>query len=100
ARRLTGGGVTANCVHPGVVATNLLPRWLRVLKPLVSRVIFDSERGAQTTLHLALASEVSGISGHYFDENQIARPAAPLANDVELQELLWQRSVEWVGVAA
>src|SRR5262249_14554749 len=33
ARRLARTGITANCLHPGVVATNLLPRWLRIIKP-------------------------------------------------------------------
>jgi retinol dehydrogenase 12 len=98
ARRLSGTRVCANCLHPGVVATNLLPRWLRVVKPLISRVIFDSERGARTTLHLALSGEVAGISGRYFDENQVAQPAAPLANDLQLQDSLWQMSARWVGV--
>ncbi|MGA2861970.1 MAG: SDR family NAD(P)-dependent oxidoreductase [Steroidobacteraceae bacterium] len=50
ARRLSGTRVCANCLHPGVVATNLLPRWLRVVKPLISRVIFNSERGARTSV--------------------------------------------------
>jgi NAD(P)-dependent dehydrogenase (short-subunit alcohol dehydrogenase family) len=99
ARRLSGTRVCANCLHPGVVATNLLPRWLRVVKPLISRVIFNSERGARTSLHLALSDEVAGISGCYFDENQVPRAAAPLANDVQLQESLWQRSARWVGVS-
>ena len=81
-----------------MVATNLLPWWLRVVKPLISRVIFDSERGARTTLHLALSDEVAGISGRYFDENQVPRPAAPLANDLRLQESLWQMSARWAGV--
>jgi NAD(P)-dependent dehydrogenase (short-subunit alcohol dehydrogenase family) len=99
ARRLSGTRVCANCLHPGVVATNLLPRWLRVVKPLISRVIFNSERGARTSLHLALSDEVAGISGCYFDENQVPRAAAPLANDVQLQESLWQTSAGWVGVS-
>jgi NAD(P)-dependent dehydrogenase (short-subunit alcohol dehydrogenase family) len=100
ARRLSGTRICANCLHPGVVATNLLPRWLRVVKPLISRVIFDPERGARTTLHLALSGEVAGISGRYFDENQMPQPAAPLANDVQLQESLWQMSARWAGVPA
>jgi retinol dehydrogenase 12 len=100
ARRLSGTRRCANCLHPGVVATNLLPWWLRVVKPLISRVVFDPERGARTTLHLALATEVAGISGRYFDENQVPRPAAPLANDLQLQESLWQTSARWAGVPA
>jgi retinol dehydrogenase-12 len=100
ARRLSGTRICVNCLHPGVVATNLLPRWLRVVKPLISRVIFSPERGARTTLHLALSSELAGISGRYFDEHQLPQPAAPLANDLQLQESLWQMSARWVGVPA
>ena len=98
ARRLSGSGVCVNCLHPGVVATNLLPRWLRLIKPLLSPVILDAERGARTTLYLALAREAAGVSGRYFDEHQNPRAAAPLANDLELQESLWQRSALWTGV--
>jgi retinol dehydrogenase-12 len=100
ARRLSGTRICANCLHPGVVATNLLPRWLRVVKPLISRVIYNPERGARTTLYLALSSEVAGVSGRYFDEHQVPQPAAPLANDVPLQESLWQMSAQWAGVPA
>jgi NAD(P)-dependent dehydrogenase (short-subunit alcohol dehydrogenase family) len=97
ARRMAGTDITVNCLHPGVVATNLLPRWLRVIKPLITRVIFDAERGARTTVYLALDQSVAGITGRYFDENQIPRAAAALANDVELQESLWRMSTEWTG---
>jgi retinol dehydrogenase 12 len=99
ARRLAGTRICVNCLHPGVVATNLLPRWLRLAKPLFSHVI-DVERGARTTLHLALADEVAGITGRYFDERQQAVPAAPLANDEQLQESLWSMSCLWAGVPA
>jgi len=98
ARRLEGTGTTANCLHPGVVASNLLPRWLRTIKPLLSPVIFDVERGARTTLHVALSGELAGASGRYFDEHQRAQPAAALANDVPLQEALWKASADWVGL--
>ena len=100
ARRLAGRGITANCLHPGVVATNLLPRWLQAIKPLISWVMFDAERGARTTLHVALAGELHDVSGRYFDEHQKEQPPAPLARDVELQDRLWMQSAEWVGVPA
>jgi len=98
ARRWSQTRICANCLHPGVVASNLLPWWLRVVKPLISRVIFDCERGARTTLQLALSNEIAGISGRYFDENQLPRPAAALANDVQLQDSLWRLSAQWTGV--
>jgi NAD(P)-dependent dehydrogenase (short-subunit alcohol dehydrogenase family) len=97
ARRMAGTDITVNCLHPGVVATNLLPRWLRVIKPLITEVMFDAERGARTTVYLALDPSVAGITGRYFDEYQVPRAASPLANDVELQESLWRMSAEWTG---
>jgi retinol dehydrogenase-12 len=97
ARRLAGTGISVNCLHPGVVATNLLPRWLRIVKPLITKVMFDAERGARTSIYLALDPGVAGRSGSYFDEYQLPRAASPLANDVELQESLWKKSAEWTG---
>jgi NAD(P)-dependent dehydrogenase (short-subunit alcohol dehydrogenase family) len=100
ARRLKGTGISVNCLHPGVVKTNLLPRWVQLIKPLLSPVILDDERGAQTTIHLALADSVAGISGVYFDENQIPQPGAPSALDEALQESLWAASCQWTGLAS
>jgi len=99
ARRLSTTRICVNCLHPGVVATHLLPAWLRVIKPLFGRSMFDAERGARTTVHLALADSVAGVSGRYFDEHQNPQPASLLANDVQLQELLWSMSCLWTGVA-
>ncbi len=97
ARRMAGTGISVNCLHPGVVATNLLPPWLRLIKPLFTRVTFDAERGARTTTYLALDQAAAGVSGRYFDECQLPRTASALANDIELQESLWTRSAEWTG---
>lgn len=100
ARRLAGSGVTVNCLHPGIVATNLLPRWLELVRPLFRRVIFDATRGARTTLQLALSPDVAGVSGAYFDEQGIPRTPSPLALDQTLQDALWERSLRWTGLSA
>lgn len=97
ARRLAGSDISVNCLHPGVVATNLLPRWLRLIKPLFTQVVFDAERGARTTVYLALDPSVGGITGCYFDEYQLPRSASALANDLEMQESLWNMSAVWTG---
>jgi NAD(P)-dependent dehydrogenase (short-subunit alcohol dehydrogenase family) len=102
ARRLAAGSarVTVNCLHPGVVATNLLPPWLRLIKPLISPNIIDAERGARTTLYLALSQEVAGVSGRYFDEHQKEQRALESAYDVVQQEALWDASERWVRESA
>jgi NAD(P)-dependent dehydrogenase (short-subunit alcohol dehydrogenase family) len=97
ARRMAGTGISVNSLHPGVVATNLLPPWLRVIKPLITRVMFDAERGARSSIYLALDEAVAGVTGRYFDEYQQPRAAAALAEDVSLQESLWNASAAWTG---
>jgi retinol dehydrogenase 12 len=99
ARRLEGHDITVNCLHPGVVASNLLPRWLRAYYRLTGRPMIDAERGACTSLYLALSAEVAGLSGRYFDEQQRERPASALARDVQQQELLWEASERWTGLS-
>ena len=90
--------VTAHCLHPGIVHTHLLPAWLRLLKPLISRGMIDAQAGAQTLLHLALHPDAGALHGCYLDEHQqIATPSA-LARDVALQEALWSRSLRWTGL--
>lgn len=100
ARRFAGTRITANCLHPGVVATNLLPGWLRAIKPFITRTMVDAERGARTSLYVALSNKLTGQSGHYFNEHDEIRPAAGLATDVHLQDYLWQTSARWTGVRA
>ena len=90
--------ISAHCLHPGIVHTHLLPAWLRLLKPLISRGMIDAQAGAQTLLHLALHPDAGALHGCYLDEHQqIATPSA-LARDVALQEALWSRSLRWTGL--
>ena len=97
ARRLAGTSITSNCLHPGVVATHLLPVWLRAVKPLITRVIFDPDRGARTTLHVALSPEIAAVSGAYFDEYQQIQSVSALADNVQRQEELWSLSERWTA---
>jgi NAD(P)-dependent dehydrogenase (short-subunit alcohol dehydrogenase family) len=95
ARQLEGSGTSANCLHPGIIASNLLPRWMLRVLGLVRGQLFDPARGARTTLHLALSAGLNGANGLYFDEHAQPRQASALARDVAQQDELWRRSVEW-----
>jgi NAD(P)-dependent dehydrogenase (short-subunit alcohol dehydrogenase family) len=95
ARQLQGSGVTANCLHPGIIRSNLLPRWMLHLLGLVRGQLFDPARGARTTLHLTLAPDPAGANGVYFDENAKPKEASVLARDITLQDELWRRSLRW-----
>jgi NAD(P)-dependent dehydrogenase (short-subunit alcohol dehydrogenase family) len=98
ATQLAGSGITVNCLHPGVVATNLLPGWLNLIRPLFKRVILNAEQGARTTLYLALDAHAGALHGQYLDEHQQVQPAAAAARDPALQGQLLARSVRWTGL--
>jgi retinol dehydrogenase 12 len=98
ARRLAGSGITVNCLHPGVVATNLLPGWLNFIRPLFKRLILTPEQGARSTLYLALDNRAGTLQGEYLDEHQQVQPAAAIAHDRLVQEQLLTRSARWTGL--
>jgi len=91
-------GIAVNCLHPGVVRTHLLPAWLKLVQPLWSGPVFDVERGARTSLYLALAPEAGALHGCYLDEHgRVTQPSA-LALDTARQEALWEASLRYTGL--
>jgi NAD(P)-dependent dehydrogenase (short-subunit alcohol dehydrogenase family) len=98
ARQLAGSGIAVNCLHPGVVATNLLPGWLNLIRPLFKRLILTPEQGSRTTLYLALNPQAGALHGQYLDEHQQVQTSAAAARDVALQQQLLTRSARWTGL--
>ena len=101
ARRWAGQGVTANCLHPGFVATRFgdssggwLSGVVRVAKTLFA---ITPEKGAQTIVYLASSPEVNAISGEYFYK---CRPAVPTAGgrDDAAATRLWDESAKLAGL--
>lgn len=102
ARRLAGSGVTANVLHPGVVATSFGTNngWIgRALRPLFNRGSISPEQGAQTIIYLACAPEVGQISGQYFYQSRPI-PAAPAAQDDAAAQRLWALSQRMTAATA
>ena len=91
ARHLAGSGMTANCLHPGVIATKML----RASFPDVTGAGLDE--GAQTSVYLADSAEVEGVSGKYFRKMRPA-DASPLADNAALRQRLWQASAQLAGI--
>lgn len=103
ARRLHGTGVTVNCLHPGVVATNIVPEnspILRRLFPFAKPFMRSPERAAEVVVKLALDPALDGVSGAYFDARGRARKPAPAAQDDALGDALWSTSARLTGIPA
>ncbi|KAI1896932.1 hypothetical protein AGOR_G00099970 [Albula goreensis] len=105
ARRLQGTGVTANSLHPGVVATELGRHTgmhqsslsSSVLGPLFYMLVKSPKQGAHPSVYLAVAKELEEATGRYYDVLQEKEPA-PLALDDSAALRLWDVSAALVGL--
>ncbi|TMA38752.1 MAG: SDR family oxidoreductase [Deltaproteobacteria bacterium] len=102
ARRLDGVAITANCLHPGAVATGLGHNngFLARLVAGALRPFFrTAEQGAATSIYLASAPEADRVSGRYFVDCREAR-SSPASYDESLARRLWEVSARMTGVPA
>jgi len=95
ARRLSGTGKTANALHPGVIATNLVRNMnvamramLKTAAPLALKSIPE---GAATQCWVATHPKLAEVSGEYFADCNVA-PSSRLSHDVLLARRLWEES--------
>ena len=99
ARRLSGSGVTVNCLHPGFVASNfgsdaggLFASAIKIAKLFA----ISPEKGAATAIYLASSPEVEGISGKYFIKCKEAK-SSPESYNEAIRQRLWEVSAELTG---
>ncbi|KAL1449631.1 hypothetical protein WDU94_002117 [Cyamophila willieti] len=100
---LAGTGVTANSVHPGVVATNVFHK-LKTSSPMVYTLITvaintffkTAEQGAQTQIWAACDPDLENVSGKYFQDCHESRCYSSDIKNMTLAELVWNKSVELV----
>jgi NAD(P)-dependent dehydrogenase (short-subunit alcohol dehydrogenase family) len=102
ARRLQGTGVTANCLHPGFVATNIGQNGVGSIGRGITKLIFSMlgispEEGAKTSIYLASSPEIEGVTGKYFVKSIPVR-SAPISYDETLQRQLWEESAKLVNL--
>lgn len=102
ARRLEGTGVTANCLHPGAVATRLGQnngRIATVLSRLLHPFFRSPEQGAATAIYLASSPAVQGVSGGYFVDSREAR-SSRTSQDGDLARRLWDASARLAALSS
>jgi NAD(P)-dependent dehydrogenase (short-subunit alcohol dehydrogenase family) len=100
ARRWSGKGVTANCLHPGFVDTRFgdgsggfLSRVVRIAKTFA----ISPEKGAETIGYLASSPDVGTLNGEYFYKCRPATPTAGARDDAAAKRL-WMESAKIAGI--
>ena len=103
ARRLSGTGVTANCLRPGFVNTRFgdnNPGLVGIGTRIAKRIFAISpERGAETVLYLASSPEVEGKTGGYYDKCALSTPSREAQDDASALRL-WEESARIAGLSA
>ncbi len=101
ARRVKARRITANCLHPGVVASNFFagkPGIWGLFGKIGGLFMISPEKGAQTSVYLASSPDVEGQTGDYFDKRRKAT-ASPEGQDDAAAQRLWLVSEKLTGLA-
>lgn len=102
AEKLKNTSITANCMHPGSVATNIIysdpdaGAGIKSLYAVSSLFLSKPEKGAETVIYLATSQNVSSITGKYFI-NKKAVESSPLSYNKELGSKLWEASEDLIS---
>ncbi|XP_074601536.1 polyprenol dehydrogenase-like [Brevipalpus obovatus] len=85
--------VRVNCLHPGVVKTDLYEHvwWVNRFPKFASLIFRTPEEGAETVLYTALSPELDGVGGKYLEDCAIVKAARP-AYDESIQDQLWNKT--------
>jgi retinol dehydrogenase 12 len=100
AKRLEGTGVTANCLHPGFVATRFGDQSGGLMSSVIGlakNFALTPEQGAQTIIYLASSPDVEGQSGGYYVKSRLAKPTREAQSDADAKRL-WDVSAKIAGV--
>jgi retinol dehydrogenase 14 len=101
ARRLRGTGVTSNALHPGVVRTSFGaddPAGIqKFVVPLLRPLMKSPERGAATSIQLATAPELEGVTGAFFANGRRTRSSKASYDEGDATRL-WRVSAELVAL--
>jgi NAD(P)-dependent dehydrogenase (short-subunit alcohol dehydrogenase family) len=99
AKRVKDKGITANCLHPGFVATkfgnnnNIL--WRSVISFAKLLMAISVKNGAKTSIHLACSDEVKDITGKFFANSQVKKGSSKAKNE-EHNQRLWELSEDFL----
>lgn len=97
AERLSGSGIAVNCVHPGVVATDVFREYPRWFNRVLNRFISKPEDAAEHVVRLASSSALDGVTGKYFSKSE-EKAIATSAESQGDRERVWTRSEALTGI--
>ena len=96
-KRLKSKSFTVNCVHPGVVGTDVFREYPKWFAKLLNIMISKPTEGAKPTIYLASSEDIADITGKYFFKSKL-KETAKVANDSELAKKIWKKTEKLTGI--
>ena len=102
ARLLADAGVTANCLHPGLVASRFAqPRNGQGGDPSAASFLASQgiapEKSAEAIVYLASSPDLAQSTGQYFNQSRLSTPSAEAHDDTTAKKL-WRESEQLAGI--
>jgi len=93
ARRWRDDGIAVLAAHPGTLLDT------KMVREDFGTPMGSAEEGADVLTHLALAEDLAGVTGEYFDQ-KTRTAAKPQAHDEDACRRLWEITATMAGVAS
>jgi len=91
--RLQGTGVTVNCLHPGVIGSNI-----GSTPAFIKRFMKSPKKGAELPIYLASSPEVEIMNGKYYRGHKATGSSKESYNE-DVAENLWRLSLQQTGLS-
>ena len=92
-KRLNDKNITVNCVHPGVVGTDVFREYPKIINKILNIFTSSPVEGAKPSVYLAKAEDVDNVTGKYFYKTKI-KPFIKILDDDPLSLRIWEESIK------
>jgi len=96
-KRLESDTITVNCVHPGVVATDVFREYPKWFARLLNIMISKPSEGAKPSILLADSDDLNNTTGKYFYKTT-PKETVKIANNTELSKKIWDKTAALTGI--
>lgn len=97
ARILKDENITVNCVHPGVVQTDVFREFPKWVNRMLGLFISKPEDGAKSSIYLASSNDVKDISGKYFSKMKM-KETTEITKREDLAKNVWNYGCKLTGL--
>ena len=91
ASKVEKNGITVNAVYPGVVASNIMRDYSKLMQKFTFLFSTSIEKGAESPIYLATSPELEGITGKFYNKT---KPVAGALGDAKFASKLWKKTEE------